>query len=964
MKGYTLIREESLPAIGARGYLYRHDKSGAYVCYLSNPEDDNKVFCISFRTPPEDDCGTPHIIEHTVLCGSEKYPLKDPFMQLEKGSMNTFLNAMTGAEMTMYPIASQNDKDFKTLMDVYLDAVFHPYILKSAYPFMQEGWHYVPDAEADTAQIQGVVFNEMKGARSDPEDEMTDRVFAHLFPDNAYRFNAGGVPEHIPELTYEAYLDYYRRHYQPSNSIIYLYGDGNQEELLSYLDTAYLGQMEDSGKIYEVESAGTFTEPCHVVEPYAAADDEDPVYFCYSVAHGTWKDNLYTNCLSLLGYLLIEEDGAPLREALIRQNIGDDVYSIIDPDVNKPVFSIVVKNADPEKEQLFYDTIRKVCSEIAETGFPEDQLEGALNRLEFRMREGNQSSLPTGLVYLSSILNGLKKGEDPFAALKTDEVLSSMRQAVQRGYLQDLIREIFLEETHVVQYVMQPDAELAEKREQDEQERCHKAWSEMTDAQKEALTAQRAGLLAYQAEGESQEALESIPMLRLSDIDPHTERYPYQVSQIHEVQTQIVHAATNGIAYIQLLFPLDKVTVEELPYTGMLLELLGSLDTTRHTYVQLTHEVDKTTGGIWMSADTYHETEQGCDPYYAVSMKCLYAKLDQTLDLAMEQILDTVFDDKERIRDVLKEMLAIRESRLNGDGDDIAVTSSLARFSYAQAFRNQISSLTFTDKLRALVQDFDAQIDQTIEIWKQLIPVIFVRDGMLVHITSEEKESLRIRGALSYCLQRLPESSTRTERAALPALETGTIGWMTPAMVQYVSLAVRFPQEYSGKMQVMRSILSSEYLWRQIRELGGAYGCRMILSRYQFLAITSFRDPHLQRTKEVYRQAEEFLKNFTMEPRQFDKYIIGTINRLTQPLSVAAKSRTVLRMWLDGISDDDRQRTRTEILTTTQEDIRAMADVLHTLAEEGVCCVVGNAAKIREHQNEFDTIRTITQGVI
>ena len=964
MIGYALLKDQALPEIGSHGYLYRHEKSGATVCYLSNPEDDNKVFCISFRTPPEDDCGTPHIIEHTVLCGSDKYPLKDPFMQLEKGSMNTFLNAMTGSDSTMYPIASQNAKDFHTLMDVYLDAVFHPFIRKSRYPFMQEGWHYVPDPESDSASIQGVVFNEMKGARSDPEDIMVDRVYAHLFPDNAYHFNAGGVPECVPELTYEKYLDFYQRHYQPSNSIIFIYGDGDQEEILEYLDREYLGQMTDSGMTYSVGHQKPFKEPKRVVEPYAAMDEDDTIYFSCSFAHGDWSDTTYTNCLSLLGYLLIEGDGAPLREALIKQKIGDDVYSSIETDINRPVFSIVVKNADPEKEQSFYDTIRTVCEKIAAEGFDEDQLEGALNRAEFRMREGNQSSLPTGLIYMISVLSGLKRGIDPFAQLKIDEVIDSVRAAVRGGYLQELVRAVFLEETHVLQYVMCPDPQLAEQRELAERERCKSAWQALDGTEKQQLIDDRAGLLAYQAMEETKEALTSIPMLSIADIKRETEPYPYQITRIDGVTTQVYHAVTKGIAYMQFLFPLDRVQMDELPYVGMLMELLGSLDTTKHTYARLTHEIDKNTGGIWMSPGIYNSTEEGCDPYYMISLKCLYSKLDITLDLALEQILDTVFEDQEHIQDVLKEMLASRESRLNGDGDELASSLALGHFDHGQVLQSRITGFSFTDRLRELLKDFDGQIDSMIETWKQLIRVIFARDRMLIHYTAEEKEDAAIQKALFGCLARLPEKSTRTDKAVQPPLESETLGIMTPSMVQYVSMAVRFPQVYTGKMQVLRSILSGEYLWHQIRELGGAYGCRIMLTRRRLLWITSFRDPHLLRSRDIYLQAEDYVRSFDIDEREFNKYIIGTISRLSQPMSVSAKSSAVVRFWLEAVSDEDRQRTRTEILETTQEDIRSLADVLHVLSEQGSFCVVGNGAKIRENKAAFDKIRPAIAGEI
>ncbi|MCR5005862.1 MAG: hypothetical protein K6A77_08140, partial [Clostridiales bacterium] len=620
--------------------------------------------------------------------------------------------------------------------------------------------------------------------------------------------------------------------------------------------------------------------------------------------------------------------------------------------------------ADPEKEQLFYDTIRTVCQKIAEEGFEEDQLEGALNRAEFRMREGNQSSLPTGLLYMMSVVSGVKRGIDPFAQLKIDEIIDSVRAAVRDGYLKELVRDIFLEETHVLQYVMQPDAELAKRRELEEQERSKRAWLALDASGKQKLIDAREGLLAYQAKEETKEALSSIPMLSIADIKRTTEPYPYQITKIDTVTTQVYHAVTKGIAYMQLLFPLDRVRVDELPYVGMLMELLGSLDTTKHTYAQLTHEIDKNTGGIWMSPGIYNSTEEGCDPYYVISLKCLYPKLERALDLALEQIQDTVFDDKERILEVLREMLASRESRLNGDGDELAASLALGHFDHGQVLQSRITGFSFTDRLRELLGDFDQQIDDMIATWKHLIQVVFARERMLVHYTADEKEDKFIRETVSSSLIRLPERSTRMEKAERPPLDSETLGIMTPSMVQYVSMAVRFPQVYTGKMQVLRSILSGEYLWHQIRELGGAYGCRIMLTRRRLLTITSFRDSHLMRSRDIYFGAEAYVRGFDIDEREFSKYIIGTISRLSQPMSVSAKSSAVVRFWLDGVSDEDRQRTRTEILETTQEDIRAMADVLHVLKAQGSFCVVGNSAKIRENKAAFDKIRPAIAGDI
>ncbi len=979
MKGYTLREHQTIRAISSEGYLFQHDRSGAQVFYLSNKNDNNKVFSISFCTPPEDDSGIPHILEHSVLCGSEKYPLKDPFIQLAKGSLNTFLNAMTYPDKTMYPVASQNDQDFLNLMDVYMDAVFHPAILKDPRTLMQEGWHYEISDDLSELSVKGVVYNEMKGAFSSPEELLESRIKKELYPDTPYSFESGGDPDSIPTLDYEHFLAYYRSHYQPSNSYIFIYGDGDMEEHLRFLDERYLGKMENSGVSFAQNWQKPFAGPKTVrgVYPAASEEDEGKAYLSYSTAYGPVMDPLQYYASDILEYMLLETEGAPLKTALQDAGIGDDVFGVIDNSILQPCFSIVVKDADPEKEALFVKTVRSVADSLVRNGFRREMVEGALNRFEFHLREGDYGSTPTGLIYAITCMDSWMHDESPMKLLHYDEVFAALRKKAQAGYFEQLLKQIVLENPHALIYTLAAEPGLAARREAELKKELAAKLSSMSEEEKRELKAQNEDLKAFQQAGETEEALRTIPRLALSDIDPACETYSYTVTKLSGNTLLRYIDKTNGIVYVTLLFPIDRVRQEDIPYVSMLCEILGSLDTGRHTREELGNAVNFHTGGIGMSIHVAQSVLPAYQPYFKVTGKCFSSELPAMLDLMGEQLTQTLFTDQKRLQDRISEIASHQAMRLPGMGHVIALNRALACVDPGSAFKDYTQGMEYYKALQELDTSFGGSAETVCRKMERLCRSIFTKDRLLLHITQEDSTVEEADRALSDWLRAFPsaDGTDGEERKDEPqgeddgpesekdgpwsgnvGIRSGNVGYLSSAQVQYVGVAGAFSEPYSGSMLVLRSILSNDYLWNNVRVLGGAYGCMTGVSRLGTWYIVSYRDPGLTETLEVYRNLLDYVRNFDCTPEEMDSYIIGTISDISHPMTASMKDSMTLGMYLNHITNNMLQQLRDEVLATTVEDIRALAGTLEETASGKHLCVYGSETKLKDNRQLFDVL--------
>ena len=968
LTAYEILKEEEIGDIGSKGVLLRHKKSGARIVLIEN-DDDNKVFSIAFRTTPKDSTGVAHITEHTVLCGSRKFPPKDPFIELVKGSVNTFLNAITFPDKTMYPVASCNDTDFRNLMDVYLDAVFYPNTYRNEMIFRQEGWSIqLEDKEADPA-YNGVVYNEMKGAFSSPDDVLARAIQNSLFPDNTYFYESGGDPEEIPNLTYEDFLDFHRTYYHPSNSYIYLYGKMDHAEQLDWLDREYLSAFEEKQVDSVIEPQRPFEEERTRRILYPITEDEDTkknTYLAWSRVVGTSLDVQLEAAMDVLSFVLLETPGAPLRDALLEAGIGSDIESSYESGVMQPYFSIIAREAEPEDADRFEEVIRKELTRICEEGVDRDAVEAALNLMEFRFVEADYGSYPRGLFYGIDIMDSWLYCEDrPFDYLRLLPVYSELRKLNGTGYFEDLIRKWFLDNPHGSLVIAEPSRGMAAKAGKETARRLAEWKAKLSDDEVEALVQKTRALREYQETPSAPEELETIPMLSRSDLK--REPKPY-CTEAHDWDgaTALLHEYwTGGIAYFYFLFDLSVLDQEDLPWLGLLSRLLAMVSTEKYGYAQLSNEINRRTGGITAGISSFPDFDSA-EQFRAalgISARTMEKEIPFCVDMVREILMTSDLGEKERIRELVQKTRTRLAVALPAAGNATALTRATAGFSPAAYFADQHSGIGFYRMICELDRTFDESFGAAQERMRGILKKLLDRNGLLISYTGSREGFGKLREAAAPFIASLPANA---EPGGLKdfkpmRLEKKKEGFMTSGKVQYVSRCGNFRSagyEFSGAMNVLKVIMSYEYLWNQIRVIGGAYGCGGSFQRNGDCAFTSYRDPHLRRTNEVYEGIPEYVENFTVDERDMTKYVIGTIGAADTPLTPSLKGLRSLHAWVGGITWEENAAIRAQILDCTQEDIRALAPMIRAVLDADCLCAVGSEDKLKEEKDLFDVVET------
>ena len=963
LDAYEIEKHEALPDIHAEGYLLRHKKTGARVVLIPC-KDDNKVFNIAFRTPPADSTGVAHIIEHTVLCGSEKYPLKDPFVELVKGSLNTFLNAMTYPDKTMYPVASTNEKNFHNLMSVYLDAVFHPNIYHEEKIFRQEGWHYELDSPEGELTLNGVVYNEMKGVFSSADDVLERETMNALFPDTSYGVESGGDPDVIPSLTYEAYLDFHRRYYHPSNSYIFLYGDMDMAGTLDFIDREYLMHYDRLEIDSSLKHQEAFSEMRRIVKSYPISDEE-PVeqntYLSYNVVAGDPLDIREMIAFGVLDYALLSMPGAPVKQALLDRGIGKDIYGGYVDGILQPYFSIVSKNADPEDEERFIETIREVLTEQAENGVDRSSLEAAISYLEFQFREADYMGYPKGLMYGINLFGTWLYCDDrPFDSLKQLPAYEELRKLMEEGYFEQLIREKLLENPHKALLVLTPERGLLEKREQkaaDELAACKAALSEEEISR---IIRETAELHAWQEEEDPAEVVETLPRLSRSDIGLKARRYSNERDTVKADGAEIPviwHTApSNGIGYAELFFDVTRVREEDIPYLGLLKAVLANVNAGGRSYMELNNEINMKTGGMSVSLSVLESKDQeGYQAYLTVRTKALYPRMQDAFALIRDVLFDSELTDQKRIREILMSVRSQLQAGMQSSGHAVAVQRAAAYYSSLGAFSDRTGGIAWYRFIRELEEHYEERAEETGRKLDALMKEIFTAENLVISYTSEKEGREALLGSVQQCIRSRGETG---ERVAVAPYGNLREGFTTSGQVQFVAMAGNFKKKgfaYSGNMQILRTLLSYEYLWQRVRMKGGAYGCSGSVKRTGDGTFTSYRDPNLRKTKEAFLGIPEFLRGFTADEKQMAKYIIGTISAIDAPLTPSLFGSASMRCYLTGVTNEDIQATRDSILSAGEEDIRGMADAVEAILEDDCFCVIGGSA-VEKDPELFDSI--------
>ena len=968
LTAYELLKEQDLNDIHSKGYILRHKKSGARLALISN-DDDNKVFYIGFRTPPEDETGVPHIIEHTVLCGSDKFPVKDPFVELVKGSLNTFLNAMTYPDKTLYPVASYNDKDFKNLMDVYMDAVLHPNILKYQEIFKQEGWHYELEEKDGPVTINGVVYNEMKGAYSSPEEMLQTAIMKALFPGNTYSKDSGGNPEFIPELTYEAYIDFYKKYYHPTNSYIYLYGDFDIVERLEWLDKEYLCEYDRITIDSEIHPVESFDEVKNITGKYPISSDEseeDNTYLSYSKVIGHTLDRKLCQAFEMLDYALVSAPGAPVRQALIDAGIGQDVYASFDDGVCQPTYHIVAKNANVCDKERFVQIIEDTLEKIVKEGVNQESIKAAINSSEFRFREADYGTYPKGLLYGVLCMDSwLYDDMQPFMYLELLETFEFLKEQIGTGYYEELIQTYLLDNTHGVVVSLEPEKGLTQQAEEKLEAELAVYKATLSDEELDAMIEDTKHLKEYQETPSAEEDLAKIPMLEREDLRKEVLPYSNIEESIAGVPVVRHDYDTNGINYISLFFDAKDIAKEDIPYLGFLKNILAFMDTESYGYADLANVINIYTGGfatgLYPIAEA-HNHENLLVPY-EFRVKALEENLTDGLKIVSEILLTSKISDVKRLTEIVAQAKSRLQSNLSSSGHVVSAIRSMAYFSKYAYYIDASTGIEYYDEIckmdEMMRENPQAVVDKLTEIAKK----VFCQSRLLIGYTGNAESYTRAEAKIKAFVESLPVGEPAGESINFE-LQKKNEGFTDASAIQYVSRSGDFAKhgyEYTGVLQILKMILSYDYMWINIRVKGGAYGCMSSFTRSGETYFTSYRDPNLRKTNEIYDKIPEYLRGFEADEHEMTKYIIGTLGGLDTPLYPEGKGNRSMSAYLRKLTEADIQKERDEILGATQEDIRALADMIEAVLSDGNFCVIGNEKNIRSEDEMFMGIRSLNE---
>ena len=966
LNAYEVLKEEELQDIHSKGWLLRHKKTGARVMLIEN-SDENKVFNIAFRTPPKNSTGVAHILEHSVLCGSREFPLKDPFVELVKGSLNTFLNAMTYPDKTCYPVASCNDRDFQNLMHVYLDAVFYPNIYKKEEIFRQEGWNYHLEKKEGPLKYNGVVYNEMKGAFSSPDDVLEREIMNSLFPDTTYGCESGGDPVNIPDLSYEEFLDFHRQYYHPSNSFIYLYGNMDMEEKLEFLDSHYLSAFDSLVIDSEIRDQEAFAQVKDIQKSYPVSEDEgeeDNTYLSYNMVVGEAADINLSLAFEVLDYALLSAPGAPLKQALLDAKIGKDIYGSFEDGIKQTYFSIVAKGANLNQKEEFIKVIRDTLTKIAEEGIDKKAVTAGINYYEFRFREADFSSYPKGLMYGLDILSSwLYDDTKPFCEVQLLEGFEFLKKALEEGYFEELIRKYLLGNTHGAILSLVPEKGLAAKRDKELEEKLENYRKSLSDEELTRMVEKTKALEAYQEAEEAPEALTCIPMLSREDIKKEITGLTNEEHHVEDSLFLYHDVCTNGIGYADLLFEIHDFDVDTVHYLGLLKSVLGAVDTENYTYGELFNEVNARTGGIAYGIEVFDDA-QDTDAFramFAVRGKALYPEMDFMFSMIREVLTTSKLDDIKRLYEIIARVRSRAQASLASAGHSTAVLRGASYASPMAAFQDEMAGIGYYQFIEKLEKDFDSCKDEIVKNLRKVMEEVLRPENFCVSYTGE-RESLDVVKAQAAGIKKVLFNGQKPESVKQAPCIKKNEAFKTSGQVQYVAQNGNFRKkglEYTGALEILKVILSYDYLWINLRVKGGAYGCMSGFKRNGESFLVSYRDPHLKRTLEVYQGVPDYIRAFEADEREMTKYIIGTISNKDVPRTPQMQGSISKTAYFSNVTEDMLQKERNQILGAQKEDIQKLAALVEAVLSDDQICVVGSETAIEKAEDVFMEVKPL-----
>lgn len=947
MKNYQLLKTKYVEEVNSKVSLYRHVKSGARVVTFEN-EDDNKVFGIGFRTPPTDSTGVPHILEHSTLCGSKKFPVKDPFVELLKSSLNTFLNAMTFPDKTVYPVASRNDKDFANLMEVYLDAVFYPNVYIHPEIFKQEGWHYELNDPSEEITLNGVVYNEMKGAFSSAEQVVARQSRHALFPDTTYGVESGGDPEFIPELTYEAFKGFHSKFYHPSNSYIILYGNCNMEERMAWMDKEYLSSFD----VIDPNSLIAFQKPFDkpnvekIFYPVGKEESlENKTYYSFNVCVGTFADHTLSTAFSIIRYALLEAPGAPLKQALLDAGLGSDVLSEFDSGLLQPVFNITVKDAPSGKLEEFKKVIHDTLATLVTNGINKRAFLSAINLSEFRSREADFGGAPKGLVYgLSSFDTWLYDETDPFTGLEFNETFKLLKENLDNHYFEDCIEKYLLTNTHLAYIVCEPSNTLSEEREKALKEKLASYKATLSNEQIKDLISDTKALKEYQASPSKEEDMAKMPKLSRNDISRTAPSILNNEVKIAEVLCLEHPIFTSGISYIKFSFDAAKLPNELLPYAGLLSKVLGYVDTANYTYQDLDTEISIHTGGIEAEVSSVSALDGKAIFRFDFNARVLTQELPFVFNILSEIITSSSFASEKRLFEIITQAKSEVQMMIMGSGHAMSMRRASAYIQENAYINDQLSGIGFYKFLEELCVNFNTCFKDIVRCLEDAAKIIFRKENLIISYTDT---SHAYRDYVEAFAKNLYTLDLRTSPYTFTK-DLKNEGFKTPSLVQYVARVGNYNNvgSYTGAFLPFKVALSFDYLWNQVRVLGGAYGCMCAFRRSGDISFVSYRDPKLDETMKVYENVPTFIDNFNPTDEELTKYVISAFGDLDAPHTPRTEGDIYFNYYLTGITNEFLQKERDEAIDVSLKDIKALKPLVEEALKCNAMCVIGNEGKV------------------
>lgn len=937
--GFEITEVKSVTELNARYVRMRHIRTGADLVWMDTGAE-NKTFSIAFKTIPEDSTGVFHILEHSVLCGSENYPVKEPFVELLKSSLNTFLNAMTFPDKTMYPVSSRNEKDFINLSRVYLDAVFKPAILNNPNIFYQEGWHY-QFGEDEKPAYNGVVFNEMKGAYSSVDRVIHQELCSQLFPDTCYGLSSGGDPVNIPDLTYEKFIESYRRYYHPSNSYIFLDGNVPVERILDIIDSEYLSAFDDDAQPVILNTQNP-VESCESVCSYEIGADEDPADKAQMMMGKVicdWSDRERQLAAYVLGDYLTGSNDSPLKKAMLEAELGQNITMSIDDGIAQPIMYLHIRNTSYDKRDEIKRIIKQTAQNLLADGLDRRALEASINRVEFQLRQGQE---PMGLERAINAMSSWLYGGDPLMYLTQDEVFAALRGKLNGEYFEQLLSEFMLESSNIALVWCLPSAALGEKRRREEQERVCAAAAQWSDDDRAQIKALNEELEQWQQTPDAKENVEKLPALSLSDVDAKPSERITNEEKCGGVTVLRHPAASKGITYYSMYFNAADFEGEEFSALSLMAKVLGDLPTADHTAAELDREIKTHIGELKFGMASFGEVGQtdSAKVFFTVTCSILDDKFERSADIVSEVLTRTRFDAVDDIKKLIAQRYDSRRRAVIAEGHRYGMYRTLAPYS-AEANINELTGgFSFYDYLRRLETDPDkAECFAAFAV--KAAKKLFCRERLTVSITSGEDVSA------DKLLSVLPDGEPAdccSVRSVMNGKRAESI--QVPAGVSYAAMGINIDAlgaEYCSELRLLAHIVSYNYLWNSIRVQGGAYGAGMQASETGNLFFYTYRDPNSSRSLEVFRKTADFVREFCGQEDSLDKSIIGCISNLDPLCSIGERSMMADGDWFRGVSYELRCRRWSELLSANKERLLALCDIIDAMMEKASICVIGGA---------------------